>query len=108
MPKISPKARLAKLAAEHQRLVRRKNRVDPSWSNGVYERYLDPVVTDAHVPLSWRYDLNSETNPFMMERLGINAAFNPGAIELDGKIHLMCRVEGADRKSFFAVAESAS
>lgn len=108
MPKISPTARLAKLTAEHKRLVGRKNRVDAAWSNGVYDRFVDPVVTDAHVPVSWRYDLNPKTNPFMMERLGINAVFNPGAIELNGKIHLMCRVEGADRKSFFAVAESAS
>ena len=63
-------------------------------------------VTADHVPLFWRYDLNPAANPRLLERLGVNAAFNPGAIELDGRIFLMCRVEGADRKSFFALAES--
>ena len=66
------------------------------------------MLTAAHVPLSWRYDFNPQTNPFLIERLGINAAFNPGAIELDGKILLVARIEGYDRKSFFAVAESES
>ncbi len=98
--------RLARLEAEYQALVSRPNRVDESWSNGVFERYLDPVLTAAHTPLFWRYDLDPAANPFLMERLGINAVFNPGAIELDGKVLLVCRVEGADRKSFFAVAES--
>lgn len=75
-------------------------------TNGVYHRYLNPVLTAAHAPLSWRYDFNPETNPFLMERFAINAAFNAGAIKLDGKYLLVARVEGADRKSFFAVAES--
>ncbi len=78
----------------------RPNPVDLAWSNGVYERYTYPVVTAAHTPLAWRYDLNPRTNPFLMERLGVNAAFNSGAIELDGKICLVVRVEGWDRKSF--------
>jgi 4-O-beta-D-mannosyl-D-glucose phosphorylase len=75
-------------------------------TNGVYQRYLNPVLTAAHAPLTWRYDFNPETNPYLMERFGINAAFNAGAIRLDGKYLLVARVEGADRKSFFAVAES--
>src|SRR5512136_1730515 len=98
--------RLAHLQAEQAALIARPNAVDPDWSNGVFERYRYPVLTAAHTPLFWRYDLNPATNPYLMERLGVNAVFNPGAIELDGKICLMCRVEGSDRKSFFAVAES--
>ncbi|MDV7105112.1 glycosidase [Vibrio sp. TH_r3] len=74
--------------------------------NGVFLRYKNPVLTTKHAPLSWCYDLNPETNPFLMERLGINAVLNPGAIELNGKFYLVARVEGNDRKSFFAVAES--
>ena len=74
--------------------------------NGIYTKWRNPVITASHVPLNWRYDLNPETNPFLMERLGVNAALNPGAIEHNGKICLMVRTEGADRKSFFAVAES--
>jgi 4-O-beta-D-mannosyl-D-glucose phosphorylase len=72
----------------------------------LYDRYKYPVITAEHIPLTWRYDLNPETNPFLLERSGINATFNSGAIELNGKILLMVRVEGWDRKSFFAVAES--
>ncbi len=98
--------RLARLEAEHNELVARPNSIDSSWSNGVYERYTHPVLTASHVPLSWRYDLNPATNPYLLERLGINATFNPGAIALDKKVYLMARVEGWDRKSFFAVAES--
>ncbi|KAA8597724.1 glycosidase [Vibrio sp. 10N.286.52.C3] len=74
--------------------------------NGIFLRYEKPVLTADHAPLFWRYDLNPEANPFLMERLGINAVLNPGAIELDGKFYLVARVEGDDRKSFFAVAES--
>ncbi|MFO7956090.1 MAG: glycosidase [Candidatus Brocadiia bacterium] len=93
---------------EQEHLLNRPNEVGPRWSNGVFERYVNPVVTAAHTPVFWRYDLNRETNPHLMERMGINAVFNPGAIEFDDKICLMCRVEGYDRKSFFAVAESRS
>lgn len=92
----------------HDILLNRKNEVDPRWSNGLFERYRYPVVTGEHSPLFWRYDLDPRTNPYLMERLGIHAAFNTGAIELDGRIYLMLRVEGNDRKSFFAVAESES
>lgn len=100
--------RLARLEAEHQELITRPNRVEPGWSNGVVERYVHPVLTADHTPLAWRYDLNPVSNPYLLERIGINGVFNPGAIEIDNKIYLMARVEGADRKSFFAVAESES
>ncbi len=74
--------------------------------NGIFDRYVYPVLTAEHTPIFWRYDLDYEKNPHLLERLGVNATFNSGAIQLDGKIHLLVRVEGADRKSFFAVAES--
>ncbi len=86
----------------------RKNKVDASWTNGWFERYRHPVLTAAHVPVFWRYDLDAGRNPHLLERLGVNAVFNAGAIEFDGRIALVARVEGYDRKSFFAVAESAS
>ena len=98
--------RLARLTARHEELLTRPNAVDLDWDNGIYQRYRFPVVTAAHTPLTWRYDLDPITNPYLMERIGINGAFNAGAIELDGKTLLMVRVEGWDRKSFFAVAES--
>ena len=100
--------RLNRLQAEYDALITRPNVPDEDGSNGVFERYRYPILTAAHTPLFWRYDLNPLTNPYLIERLGINAVFNPGAIELDGKICLVCRVEGYDRKSFFAVAESAN
>ncbi|NUQ80418.1 MAG: glycosidase [Bacteroidetes bacterium] len=97
--------RLAALKAEHEALINRKNSpVLPG--NGIYTRYQYPVVTAAHTPLFWRYDLNEKTNPFLMERMGINAAFNAGAVLFEGKYLMVVRVEGVDRKSFFAVAES--
>lgn len=92
---------------KYEALINRKNeKLD--WYNGIYERWKYPVLTRDHVPLFWRYDLNPETNPYFMERLGVNATFNCGAIELDGKFYLVVRVEGNDRKSFFAIAESDS
>jgi len=97
--------RLAMLQAEHQHLHSKVNAAELP-GNGVFLRYNNPVLTAAHAPLTWRYDLNPETNPNLMERLGINAVLNPGAIELNGKFYLVARVEGHDRKSFFAVAES--
>ena len=90
---------------KQEALLNRKNE-KTDFYNGIYDRWKYPVLTREHVPLYWRYDLNPETNPYFMERLGINAVFNAGAIELDGKICLVARVEGSDRKSFFAVAES--
>ena len=95
---------LAKLRKEHDALIRRKN--TKTSSNGVWTRYAYPVVTAGHTPLFWRYDLNPATNPRLLERFGINSAFNSGAIKLGGKYILVVRVEGSDRKSFFAVAES--
>ncbi|MFO8006541.1 MAG: glycosidase [Candidatus Brocadiia bacterium] len=89
-----------------EELLSRPNAVDPRWHNGIYERYRHPVLTRDHVPITWRYDLDPDSNPHLLERLGVNSVFNSGAIEMDGKIALVCRVEGTDRKSFFAVAES--
>lgn len=97
--------RLEALIAEYRSLVERKNKVS-GLGNGIFDRYQFPVLTNEHAPIYWRYDLNRETNPYLMERLGVNCVFNPGAIELDGKFYLIARVEGNDRKSFFAVAES--
>lgn len=91
---------------KQEELLSRKNSVDRSFYNGIYDRYVNPVLTREHTPLTWRYDLNQETNPYFQERLGINAVMNSGAIELDGRFYLVARVEGNDRKSFFAVAES--
>ena len=96
--------RLAWLQKSHQRLIERPNA--PVEGNGVYERYENPVLTAEHAPLEWRYDLHEETNPYLMERFGIHAVLNAGAIKWKGKYVLVARVEGADRKSFFAVAES--
>jgi 4-O-beta-D-mannosyl-D-glucose phosphorylase len=98
--------RLRRLVASQAVLLRRKNAVDPHWYNGVFERFRHPVLTAAHVPLSWRYDLDPQRNPFLQERLGINAVFNAGAIEHNSTVCVVARVEGYDRKSFFAVAES--
>lgn len=99
--------RLKQLVAEHRALIAKSNEAEEP-GNGIYTRWRNPVVTAKHAPLFWRYDFDPQANPFLMERLGVNCAFNPGAIEFDGKICLMVRVEGADRKSFFAVAESAN
>ncbi len=95
------------LFAEHNKLIERKN-APGGRGNGVFQRYKYPVLTAKHTPVFWRYDLNYQSNPNLLERLGVNCVFNPGAIELDGKICLVARVEGADRKSFFAVAESST
>ncbi|MBA4849978.1 glycosidase [Emticicia sp. BO119] len=97
--------RLSLLQDAHQRLVEQKNE-KPELSNGIYDRYLYPVLTAAHTPVFWRYDLNKNTNPYLLERFGINATFNAGAIKWQGKYILAARVEGLDRKSFFAIAES--
>ncbi|MEM9141385.1 MAG: glycosidase [Bacteroidota bacterium] len=89
----------------HKNLLERKNIPLPE-NNGVFHRYKNPIITAAHTPLHWRYDLNPKTNPNGLERIGVNAAFNAGAIKWKGKYLLMVRVEGNDRKSFFAFAES--
>jgi 4-O-beta-D-mannosyl-D-glucose phosphorylase len=100
--------RLARLQAAYEELITRKNEIDPRWSNGLFNRYQYPVATGAHAPIFWRYDLDPHANPWLIERLGVNAAFNTGAMFWNGKFILMLRVEGVDRKSFFAVAESDS
>ncbi len=94
-----------KLQKEVDKLTARKNK-KTSFYNGIYDRYEYPVLTREMIPITWKYDINQETNPHFMERLGVNATFNSGAIYLNGKYYLVARVEGNDRKSFFAVAES--
>lgn len=94
------------LMEEQEKLLSRKNKVDESFYNGIYDRYVYPVLTREHAPIIWQYDLDKRTNPFFEERLGINCVFNSGAVSLNGKFYLVARVEGNDRKSFFAVAES--
>jgi len=99
------KKRLNKLTEISDKLINRRNEEIFS-SHGIYSRYKYPILTRDHIPLSWRFDLNPETNPFLMERIGFNATFNAGAIKIDAKYLLVVRVEGSDRKSFFAIAES--
>jgi len=97
--------RLRALSKANEELINRRNEKE-KLSNGVYDRYCYPVLMAQHTPLFWRYDLDSQSNPYLMERFGINAVFNSGAIKLNEKYYLCARVEGADRKSFFAIAES--
>lgn len=97
--------RLRLLKEAHESLITRPNKkILPG--NGIFERYEYPVLTNEHTPLEWRYDLNPMTNPWLMERIGINATMNAGAIKWNGKYLMIVRVEGSDRKSFFAIAES--
>ena len=93
------------LLKEQERLITHRNRKSAN-GNGIFDRYDFPIVTAAHTPITWRYDLDQKTNPYLMERIGVNATFNAGAILHEGKHLLVVRVEGSDRKSFFAVAES--
>jgi 4-O-beta-D-mannosyl-D-glucose phosphorylase len=97
--------RLAQLESSHEQLIRTPNEPVEE-NNGLYQRYRNAVLTNQHTPLFWRYDLNFDTNPYLMERFGINAVFNAGAIRWKGKYVVVARVEGRDRKSFFALAES--
>jgi 4-O-beta-D-mannosyl-D-glucose phosphorylase len=92
---------------KYQKLIIQKNEKSSVYT-GMYDRYVNPVLTNEHIPLFWKYDLNEKSNPYFMERLGVNAVFNSGAIELNGKYYLVARIEGNDRKSFFGVAESDS
>ena len=94
------------LNERYEALIARPNHIDDSRYNGIYDRWADPVLTRAHIPPFWMFDPNPATNPHMMQRLGVNAVMNSGAILLDGKFTLVARVEGMDRKSFFAVAQS--
>jgi len=93
------------LFKSQEKLLDRRNRISPG-GNGVYDRYELPALTAAHAPIEWRYDLDRRTNPLLLERIAVNAAFNAGAILHKGKYLVVARVEGADRKSFFAVAQS--
>ncbi len=95
----------AMVMKRYEEIVNRKN-VKSDFYNGIYDRYEYPVLTRDHIPPFWKFDMNPETNPYFMERIGVNAVMNAGAIELNGKFYLVARVEGNDRKSFFAVAES--
>ena len=102
---MSFQEKVNKLFAEHEALITRKN-VPVEGGNGIITRYAHPILTAAHAPIFWRYDLDEKSNPYLLERIGVNAVLNSGAIKLNGKYLLVVRVEGADRKSFFAVAES--
>ncbi len=97
--------RLNKIIQEYESLVNRKNKRIKAY-NGIYHRYRYPVITAEHVPFHWKYNLNPIANPRLMQRIGFNAAFNAGAIKFNDKYVLAVRVEGWDRKSFFAMAES--
>lgn len=90
---------------KYNKLIAKKNQKSDFY-NGIFDRYENPILTREHIPLTWKYDLNPSTNPYFMERLGVNAVMNSGAIELNGKFYLVVRIEGNDRKSFFGVAES--
>ena len=104
------------LRQQHEELLTRKNELATTADsffgtfrfsqNGIYEKYRYPVLTAEHIPLEWKYDFNEQDNPYLMQRIMMNAVFNAGAIKWNGRYLLICRVEGADRKSFFAIAES--
>ena len=98
--------KLSLLEKKYKELVEKKNKIDESFYNGVFDRYENCVLTNEHIPLNWRYDLSYEDNPELLERIGSNAVFNSGAIYFDGKYVLVARCEGNDRKSYFAVARS--
>lgn len=96
------------LLKDYNQLIDTKNNINPNFYNGIIDRYMNPVITRNHIPIHWRYDISNETNPYFQERLGINATFNAGAIYYNDEFHLAVRVEGTDRKSFFAIAKSKS
>ncbi len=100
--------KLHRLRTHHQALIERPNPVADGWFNGIFDRYEFPILTAEHFPIDWRFDLNPETNPHLLERLAVNGVMNAGAIEWEGKCVVVARAEGSDRKSFFAIAESAS
>ena len=97
--------KVAALRAHHEELLSRRNK-PVEWGNGIYEKWQFPVVTAEHIPLEWKYDFDEHDNPFLMQRIMCNATMNSGAMKWKGRYVLVVRVEGADRKSFFAVAES--
>lgn len=97
--------KLNQLIEAYEKLIQKKNEVLPD-GNGIFERYSNPILTTAHTPVFWRYDMNEQTNPFLLERIGMNGTLNAGAIKWKRKYLVVVRVEGGDRKSFFAIAES--
>jgi 4-O-beta-D-mannosyl-D-glucose phosphorylase len=101
------KQKSQQLFRDHEKLVKRRN-PKVATGNGVFDRYKYPVLSAEHTPLFWRYDFDPQSNPYLLERMGINSVFNAGAIEHNGEIAVIARVEGLDRKSFLAVAESAN
>jgi 4-O-beta-D-mannosyl-D-glucose phosphorylase len=105
MNEVEYRKRIQELFRQHEKLITRKN-VKLRNGNGVYDRFVNPVLTAEHTPLFWRYDFDRKSNPHLMERMGVNATFNAGAMEHEGKYLVLARVEGIDRKSFLAVAES--
>ena len=105
MDKKSFDKKIRSLFKEHDLFINQNN-TPLQESNGLYQRYENPILTHKHTPIFWRYDLNHETNPYCMERMGINVVLNSGVIEINDKFYLIARVEGVDRKSFFAIAES--
>ena len=100
------KERMIIIRQQHEELLTRENKPVEHLGNGIYQKYQFPILTADHTPLEWRYDFSEQDNPFLMQRIMMNAVLNAGAIKLNGRYLLVCRVEGADRKSFFAVAES--
>lgn len=104
--KASFEDKLSQLKAQHEQLLSQANKINSGEYNGIYQRFENPVVTHQHIPLEWRFDMNASTNPYLMERIGTNAAFNAGAMMWKGKYIVVVRVEGVDRKSYFAIAES--
>lgn len=108
MNNINFMERKANLINRYQELIDRKNLVVDSFNHGIFERYQYPILTNEHVPLNWRFDFNPEDNPYLLERLRVNSVFNSGAIATDNGVLLIARIEGVDRKSFFAIAESAT
>src|SRR5690606_7420319 len=101
-------SRIEALRKGHEGLIRGQRNKKQNLGNGIYDRYEYPILTAAHVTLHWRYDLNPKNNPYLMERIGVNAVFNAGAIKWNDSFIIVARVEGVDRKSFFAIAESPS
>ena len=106
MTKQEFEIKLNSLNEKHNNLLTKPNSINENWYNGLFDRYTECVLTNEHIPLEWRFDLNFETNPHLIERIGVNAVFNSGALYHNGKYVLVPRIEGNDRKSYFAVCES--
>ena len=105
MNRLEFEIKLREILRAHEKFIEQPNRILPT-KNGVFNRYKNPVITPEHIPISWRFDLDYDSNPHLLERMGINSTFNAGAIKWKDSYCLMVRVEGKDRKSFFVIAES--